>query len=71
MKQLWALILGLTLLLGLAGCARTYEEGPDQPVTPPGPAEEKPEGPVELDTFALELRGIAGGAQMEALKPSS
>ncbi len=67
MKQLWALILGLTLLLGLAGCARTYEEGPDQPVTPPGPAEEKPEGPVELEQFLLELRGVREVAFPESL----
>ena len=68
MKKLWALVLGLTLLLGLAGCARTYEEAPDQPVTPPGPAEEdRDEEPVELEQFLLELRGTRDGTYPESL----
>ena len=67
MKKLWALVLGLTLLLGLAGCARTYEEGPDQPVTPPGPADTVPAGPVELEQFLLELRGTREGIFPESL----
>ena len=67
MKKLWALVLGLTLLLGLAGCARTYEKAPDQPVTPPGPADTVPAGPVELEQFLLELRGTREGIFPESL----
>ena len=67
MKRLWALVLGLTLLLGLAGCARTDEEAPDQPVTPPGPVEEEETEPVELEQFLLELRGTRDGTYPDSL----
>lgn len=70
MKRLWAMLLALGMCLalaGLAGCARTDEKAPEGPETPPGPEVERPEEPVELERFLLELRSARGNVSPDGL----
>ena len=73
-RWMTALLAGVLILALLAGCdggkepADQPDEGQSDQQTGQQDPPDQGEGPVELDTFALELRGIAGGAQMEALQ---